>query len=105
MCYITGILCCIYFIPGIVVGSVSAADYVRNRPAYTNTSCRLLHYSLFTHTCQTDEEIPSTYTCFNEQFLVSYSIFNGTILNNTFSLNDNAQQHSQVSVRCPECHI
>ncbi|CAF1121220.1 unnamed protein product [Adineta ricciae] len=98
MCSITGIICFLYFIPGIVLGSISAADYVRNRPAYTNTSCRLLHYSFFTHTCQTKEEYPSEYTCFNEQFLVTYSISNGTILNNTFSSDDNEQQHSQVSI-------
>ncbi|CAF0820356.1 unnamed protein product [Adineta ricciae] len=87
-----------YFVPGIIVGSISAADYVRNRPTYTNTSCHLLSYSFYTHTCQTDAENPSEYTCFNEQFLVSYTIFNGTILNSTFSSNDNSQQHSQVSI-------
>ena len=99
---IGGWLCPVICIVGLGVGCTAAATYAENRRAYdlyTNTTCSLLKYSFHSRICEIcDDESCTTYECFDEQFLVEYSISNGTVLISSFSSNGNRFQHDQVTV-------
>ncbi|CAF2678088.1 unnamed protein product [Rotaria sp. Silwood2] len=90
------------FISGIILGSIAAPGYIKEsriRDLYTNTSCILLNYTFVTHECQRcDEESCYTYKCFDEQFFISHSIFNGTLVTSSFISYEKAVQHKQTQV-------
>ncbi|CAF3647980.1 unnamed protein product [Rotaria sp. Silwood1] len=91
-----------FFIIGIILKSIAAPDYVnerRTREFYTNTSCLLLNYTFVIRECQSCAQYScSTYSCLDEQFFMSYIIFNGTLVNSTFVIYGKATSHKQIQI-------
>ena len=94
--------------PGILLGSVSVVRYVELRNIeriYRNTTCHLLNYRGYEQRCYHIDHYhrrrsarASYDPCFDEQFLVSYPIFNGTYVRSSLSTFMKYKRHSQRKV-------
>jgi hypothetical protein len=74
-----------FLIAGIILGSIGVCDYVRNRNderIYRSwkTICIVRNYTSNRCDCPWSRNFCKIYSCFNEEFLVDYEIFNKTII-------------------------
>jgi hypothetical protein len=93
---------CWFSIVFIIWGSISASSYVEYqniRNSHTNTTCLLLNYTVRENKCQTCGNYGYfSYTCFDEQFLLLYSIFNGRDVTSVYRSFGNSRMHDQRQV-------
>ncbi len=65
---------------------------------HTNTICLLRNYKVDVRKCIECGEECSTYKCYDEQFLVSYPIFNGSYLTSLYTSFGRCKMHKQRQV-------
>lgn len=100
-----GAFICSSMIAGVILGSYGASIY---RKAENNqrlfrpweTICLLLDYQSIKHYCKScGEDGCIIYTCYNQIYQVTYTIFNGTYINTTIIINNKQiQNEMKVSI-------
>lgn len=97
------VIACSFLVPCILIGSFSASTYVENRnirQLYTSSICLLLNYTVLEHQCPRYSFASSpSYKCFDEYFLVSYSIPNMADVTTNITSFKRSEQHEQTEVK------
>ena len=93
-------LFCLWFGSCVFVwGASSAVSYVNIqnlRKNYNITTCQILNYTSFTHTCEDcNQNSCSYYKCHDVRILAAYPISNNTLITSIFSSFDRKDQYKQ----------
>ncbi|CAF1053452.1 unnamed protein product [Adineta ricciae] len=98
----------LFFVPCVVIGSIYADSYSKDRKTQgilTETTCLVLNYTYYEHTCSqcsydssSYEQTYSKYTCVDEYFSLSYPIHNGTSITSTYTTKSRAGGHRPIKI-------
>lgn len=98
---ILGGIAAILYVSCILWGSITAVTYRENRKiqiSHTQTTCLVLNYTVFSHTCQSCSGSCNLYTCYDETLHISYPIFNQTVITTILSSTDKAKPYEKTQV-------
>lgn len=94
--------CCL-FLECIILGSVFVSSYLEDqkiRYNHVNTCCLLHNYTVLETTCEACNNYGCFhYKCFDEQFLLSYPILNGSYITSTYQSFGKDKTHKQIQVQ------